>query len=160
MIKVLISDFSKVILFPNDDAYQGSLDELFKSAYGKTTHNFFDLYAINQELLDIYLTVKRKYKLQACIFTTGTVQKHPELRPFLQPVFDQIFSVTDLRIEKTDPNAYIVLARELRVKPSEILFIDDQEANFQAAVDAGVNGIHFQSNDQLKLSMKRYLSQA
>ena len=53
MIKVILSDFARVILFPKDKSYPGRLDELQAKLNNQSEgHNFFDYFELNQELLD------------------------------------------------------------------------------------------------------------
>lgn len=46
-------------------------------------------------------------------------------------------------VRKPDPQAYRLLLEQLSLPPSEVLFIDDQNANVVAAEKLGIQGIHF-----------------
>lgn len=153
MIKCLLSDFSQVILFPKDLSYAGSLNALFKEKSEQSDFSFFDLYSLNTPLLAYYQELKEEYGWEINIFTSGTVQNHPDLEPYLLPIFSHIFSVTDIRIEKTDPAAYQSILQKLGFQPEEAVFVDDSHRNIEAARQAGLHGIQYLSNDQLKHDM-------
>lgn len=146
--KVLLSDFSQVILFPKDLSYQGSLNDLFK-AEGHSV-SFFHLYTVNQELLDFYQQLKDKHGLRIVMFTTGTVQNNPEVQPLLTPVFEKIFTAATLPYTKKEAAAYTLIAQELGVDPAEVVFIDDSMSNIFAAREAGLTALQFRSTSQAK----------
>lgn len=52
-------------------------------------------------------------------------------------------------LRKPDHDIYIRALSMAGVKPKQCLFIDDQPANVQAAIDAGMNGLVFTSVEQL-----------
>lgn len=153
MIKCLLSDFSQVILFPKDLSYSGSLNALFKEKSEHSDFSFFDLYSLNTSLLAFYQELKEEHGLEINIFTTGTVQNHQDLESYLLPIFSHIFSVTDIQIEKTDPESYRFILQQLGFQPEEVLFVDDSLRNIEAARQAGLHGIQYLSNDQLKHDM-------
>ena len=157
MFKVLLSDFSQVILFPKNSTYFGSLNSLFDKKKDAAGFSFFDLYSLNNELLAFYKDLKKQHGLKLAIFTTGTVQNHPDLNPYLFPLFDQVFSAYEINRQKNDPESYSFLANELSVLPSEIIFIDDSMSNVRAAKEAGVEGIQFVSNEKIKSEVIKLL---
>jgi putative hydrolase of the HAD superfamily len=61
----------------------------------------------------------------------------------------QIFSA-DVRRIKPEPAVYEYSLDVLKVPASEVLFIDDREANVEQARAAGMRGIRFQSVNQLR----------
>jgi FMN phosphatase YigB (HAD superfamily) len=50
---------------------------------------------------------------------------------------------------KPDPKIFEIVLEELKSKPNETLFIDDNFEYVTAAGDLGITGIHFQNADQL-----------
>ena len=65
----------------------------------------------------------------------------------LKPTFDGYFSSAELGMPKSFPDAYKVIANKLNVNTNQLLFIDDQQANVQAASIAGVNAIRYTNNN-------------
>ena len=52
------------------------------------------------------------------------------------------------RIEKPDQRIYEIACERLGVRPSEVVFLDDLEANVAAARRLGMRAVLFQSNAQ------------
>ena len=158
MIKVLLSDFSNVILFPNDQTYTGSLNKLIaQKGRPQAEDVFWQMYRINTELLDFYSKIKESHQLKAYIYTTGTVQNHPALKKYLTRIFDDIFSVVDIKKVKTDPESFRFLANKLDVVPAEVVFIDDSQTNVEAAKASGIHAIQYESNEQVKKEIMKLL---
>jgi len=61
----------------------------------------------------------------------------------------QIFSA-DVRRIKPEPAIYEYSLDALKVRASELLFIDDRDANLEQARAAGMRGVRFQSVNQLR----------
>lgn len=109
----------------------------------------------NRPLLSFIATELKTYPTY--IFTSGSVstQAQAELGT---ATFTGIYTIRDIGKPKTDPQAYQVLASKLEVSASEIVFVDDQHKNIQAAQKTGVQGVNFQGTQAL-ISQLRYLHQ-
>lgn len=83
------------------------------------------------------------------MFTTEYIQEHPVLQSKLEGVFKNIFSGARLSLKKSDSQAYKTIAEKIGLKPEEILYIDDKQANLDVAKQAGLNVILFQTNEQV-----------
>lgn len=143
MIKVVVTDFSRVLLFPTDESYKQGLNALNNQLLDTNpNYDFKKYFKINEELLEYYASLE----LPVYIFTSETIQEHPAIKAELNNVFSRILSAKHLNVSKTDKNAYIIVARELKVQPSEILYIDDKFSNIQVADDAGCATILYKSN--------------
>lgn len=146
MVKAIITDFSRVLLFPKDRSYSGSLNGLHRELSQKTDYNILEHFELNMDLLRYYESLKNKVKLY--IFTSETIQDDPAFQSFIQPVFEGVYSAVKLNIKKKESDAYKVLAIELKINPNEILYIDDTEANNLAANEAGLKVILYKNNEQ------------
>lgn len=51
---------------------------------------------------------------------------------------------------KPDPEAFIEVAKHLEISPSELIFIDDQKRNVEAARQIGMNSLAFEGAKQLE----------
>ena len=131
MIKAIVSDFSRVLLFPKDKNYKDSLNALHKEVSQKSNYNAFDYFELNTELLNLYKSLKDKTPIY--IFTSGAIQDSPEFQPHLQPVFTGVLSAAKMNIDKKNPQAYKMVATQLNLPPDEILYIDDAPENITAA---------------------------
>lgn len=144
---ILLFDFSKVLLFPKDDTYTGSLNALYKEKSSEPHFNFFDYFKLNLKLLDYLKSHINVFELY--MFTSESIQNAPELQPFIKPLFKQIFSALDMKYSKKDSEAYSEIANVLRVRSGDITFVDDSIENIQAAESAGLKTILFISNEEL-----------
>ncbi|MBI2022816.1 HAD-IA family hydrolase [Candidatus Daviesbacteria bacterium] len=155
MITNLLFDFSRVILFPKDESYNGLLNDLYRKVRGENGL-FLDYFKFNTELLNYLGQFKDKYTLS--IFTTDIVQNDSEAQKIIKPIFRNVFSAKNLGISKKDSKGYLVIAEKLKVDPSEILFVDDGAANIAAAKTAGLRAIRYLSNEQLFNDLKSILA--
>lgn len=146
MIKAIVTDFSRVLLFPADDTYTGGLNALNnKLLESNPGYEFKKFFKVNDELLEYYASLD----LPIYMFTSETIQEHPAITDELSAVFSGVFSAKHLNISKTNESAYITVAHKLNVQPSEILYIDDNHNNIQAAARAGCETILYMSNADL-----------
>lgn len=145
MIKALVSDFSKVILFRKDDPTLGKLNEHHEGLQQKGDYDFWNHFTLNTELLDYYQ--KLSSNIDVYIFTSEYIQEHPPVMKKLKPKFKDIFSAIRLGVSKADPQAYIKLSGLINKSPGEILFIDDTLPNIQAANDAGLITVQYRDNE-------------
>jgi 2-haloacid dehalogenase len=76
------------------------------------------------------------------------------IHPFLAR-FDQILTSFDLGRLKADPGTFPVVLDALHRRADACLFVDDNPRNVEAARAAGIDGIVFQSADQLRRELAR-----
>ena len=69
--------------------------------------------------------------------------------PFLE-IFDDIVVSGEERVIKPDPRIFRILLERHGFAPRDAVFIDDVPANAAAASALGIQGIHFQSPEQLR----------
>jgi len=70
--------------------------------------------------------------------------------------FDQVFNSYHLGKGKRDPTLFSDIARSLRVKPSEIVFVDDNEGHIERARSHGLHGILFVDRAGLIAELERF----
>lgn len=151
MLKAILSDFSRTLLFPKDASYQESLNKLYSTVKETKDFNFFDHFTWNQELEDFYADLSLKMDISINIFTTETIQEDPALENILCRTFSNIFKVSDINgLKKDNPAAYIKICSLLDLKPEEVLFIDDSMVNIKAAEEAGLMVMQYTSVATLK----------
>jgi HAD superfamily hydrolase (TIGR01509 family) len=144
--KVLIVDFSRVLIFPVEDNVD-SLNKHHETLSKDPTYSLFDHFWLNHRLLDYLEKVSKA--MPVYIFTDGKLHELPEVLPHLKDMFTARHTAESLGLNKKQPASYIRLAAHIGVKPEEILFIDDKAANVTAAKQAGLNAIQFSSNKGL-----------
>jgi len=145
MVKALISDFSRVLLFSKDKNHKDSLNSLHRQLSTRPDYKLLDFFEVNHELLNYYRSLTGKVGLY--IFTSETIQDSPELQPFIKPVFKEIYSASKMGIDKKDPNAYKQIVSKLGLTPNEVIYIDDNENNIEAANKAGLQTVLYTDNE-------------
>lgn len=157
MITTILSDFSNVILHFNKPTLMGSLNGFYRELMNSgKSFNFYDYYAFNQPLLTYYKSLSDRYSLN--IFTMSHIQNDPQSKEVISEIFNHIYSAEDLGISKTDPSAYRLVAEKLGKNPEEIVFIDDQLKNVEAAQKAGMSAIQYKNVDDLKKKLDTMLN--
>ncbi|MBI2552813.1 HAD-IA family hydrolase [Candidatus Uhrbacteria bacterium] len=148
MLKAFVSDFSRVLLSPKDDSYTEGLNALHKKLSAGGDYDFWSYFRLNQDLLAFFKTIGEH--IDVYMFTTEYIQEHPALQPELSGVFRRVFSGARLGLKKNDAQSYRFIAKEIALKAGEILYMDDKQANLDAAKEAGMVVIHYQTNAQAK----------
>ena len=76
--------------------------------------------------------------------------------------FDPCLLSTEIGALKPDLKAYRLLLSELALSPEEVIFIDDKLENVEAAKKMGIDGIVFESSQQIRdeLSKRELLKRA
>ncbi|MBP9781923.1 HAD-IA family hydrolase [Candidatus Woesebacteria bacterium] len=148
MIKVLLFDLSNTVLFAKDKKYVGGLNALHNELQA-TIPNFvfLDHFELDLSLLSVLQSLQSSYVIS--LFTSETIQDAPAIKPTLETVFNPIISAKMIGYHKTDPQAYVYIARSLQVKPIEIFFVDDSVKNTQAAAQAGCKTHQYQNVESL-----------
>ena len=63
------------------------------------------------------------------------------------------------KIRKPDPEIYLKTCKKLALKPTECLFIDDQEKNVIGAKKAGLKSLQFTTEEETIRKIKDLLAQ-
>ena len=156
MINAYVFDLSRTLLFPKDKSYKGELNKLYKELINTHNFNFSDYFYLDEEILSYLEYLKRKCDLY--IFTSGTIQNAPEIKPRLHEIFKKIYSAEEMGLSKKDMNAYMKLSEKMKVKAYEIMYVDDSEVNIKAARSAGLNAILFTDFINLRKNLQKHLS--
>jgi HAD superfamily hydrolase (TIGR01509 family) len=145
MIQAIVTDFSRVLLFPVDETYQGGLNPLNNRLLAKDlNYDFWQYFKLNEELLEYY----KSLDLPVYIFTSETIQDHPAVKDMLSEAFKGVISAKNLGAQKTDPAAYSSMAKEIKVPAQDLIYIDDKQENIDAAQSAGCETVLYKSNEE------------
>ena len=147
MIKALLFDFSRTLLFPKDKTYQGEVNALYRKLAQAPGFDFLANFELNSEMMIFLGHLKGRYKL--AMFTSGTIQDAPEIKDVIAETFDEIFSAERMMITKDEQQSYKRIAGLLGLPAEEILFIDDLLKNIQAASIAGLAVFQYKDNESL-----------
>ena len=108
------------------------------------------------ETVEIFRTLKEANKYKFYALTNWSAETFPvalQRYDFLQ-WFDGIVMSGEERTRKPFAEIYQLLLTRFKVNPSEAIFIDDSIRNIKGAEAVGIEGIHFQSPEQLLITLK------
>ncbi len=153
-MKTIVFDFSRVLLFPKNQAYQGELNKLHADLSSKPNYKFLENFKFNEDLLNFL--EQQKDNIELYIFTTGVIQNTPEVRGRIKGIFRKIFTVADMGFNKESIEAFNGVIKEIGKKPEEITFVDDKVENIEPARKAGLKTIHYHNdNNRLIEDLKK-----
>lgn len=144
MIKILLFDFARVILFPKDVSYSGTLSDFYRKIT-QQKKSIFDYYKLNEDLLAELEKYKPDFQL-AILTSSEHLPFHPEILPMLKKTFEPIIFSGELEFPKYQPGCYQEAIKLLAVAPQEVIFVDDSHSNIEAATEVGLHTVHFLDN--------------
>ena len=145
-MQALIFDFSRVLVFPKDPNYDGSLNGLHSKLSSEPNYNILDHITPNQELLNFL--ENETGNIRKFIFTGGSIQSVPLLSKAIGHIFERIFTTEEVG-QKNEPGSYIKITGLTGLEPTSTFFTDNLEENIQAAHTAGLKTHHFQTTTKL-----------
>jgi len=118
------------------------LEKLFKKAYKKN-------FKLNKQLFKQALNLKKKgYKIAILSDQWHLSKKSLLIKAFIKN-FNPIIISCDVGVRKPDLKIYQFCLNKLKIKPSEAIFIDNQEWNLKPAKKLGMKTILYKSNEQV-----------
>jgi len=66
----------------------------------------------------------------------------------------------EVGMSKPDPRIYKLSCARLKVRPEEMIFLDDMEPNIAAARAVGIHGVHYRDNAQAITEIEALLTRA
>ncbi len=110
--------------------------------------------AIDKKMEDIILSLKQKYNIFAL---TNDVSEWIDFRINnfnLHKLFVSIISSSDIGLAKPDQKIYRYLIKELKLRPEEIIFVDNRIENTESASQLGIKIHHFKTRDNFLAWLK------
>jgi len=95
---------------------------------------------LDRPLLD-WFAAQRGPRLTGILSNSGPGARERERVHGFEAVTDDIVYSHEVGVAKPDPAAYALTTRRLGVEPHEVLFLDDVEANVQAARSSGWHAV-------------------
>lgn len=158
MIKAIVTDFGRVLLFPKDEGYTGLLNDLHEQLSARGDYDFWSYFRMDDELLRFYATLSKT--IDVYIFTSRHIQEYPPVAKRIAGVFKGVVSAARIGVDKKTPSAYVAMAKGIWLQPEEVMFIDDTEATIVAAKAAGmVTVFHESSEKTIREVQQRLVSQ-
>lgn len=95
---------------------------------------------INKKLLRLIKKLKKDYQL-ICLTDTHKIHFDANIKINFFKDFNKVFASHLQKIKKENKKAFKKVLRELKIKPKEALFIDDNKINIKNAKELGINTI-------------------
>ena len=146
MVKALVTDFGRVLLFAVDENYSGLLNDLHDTLVSEGDYDFWSYFKLNEDLLSFYKELSGEMDMY--VFTTGHIQEYPPVAERMVEVFQGVISAARLGVDKKTPDAYIEMAKQIGHAPEEIIFVDDTPEKIAAAKQAGMICVFYESSSQ------------
>ena len=112
---------------------------------------------VNQELLDLIRDLKDRYKIGLLSNAPDRLDHWLENHWQIKHFFDAIVYSAQVGIAKPDARVYHLILKQLKVLPSEAVFIDDFARNVEAALGLGMTAIRFTNTENLKEELRQYV---
>jgi epoxide hydrolase-like predicted phosphatase len=113
----------------------------------------------NEKFLSSIENWKKNYKIGLLSnVTPGLFEIY--FTPEEKKYFDDVVLSFQEKLVKPDPKIYELAARRLGVKPEECIFVDDSQANVDAATALGMLGVLFDDTEKVIKDIDRILSQS
>ena len=125
------------------------VEKLFVETYKKK-------FKRNNELFKIVEKIKKKGYKTAILSDQWHLSKEVVLSKKDENYFDEIVVSCDVGIRKPNPEIYELILKKLKLKPEEVLFIDNQTWNIIPANKMGMNTILFHSNKQTLRELEKF----
>jgi epoxide hydrolase-like predicted phosphatase len=121
---------------------------------GKWRQAFVSQLAINQELFDIIQKLKTKYKI--CLITNAP-DLHAKINKEngLYKPFKPLIISCEVGLVKPQRQIFDLAIKELKLKPEDCIFVDDEEKNIEIPKCLGFKVMHFTDNKQFCLELKQ-----
>jgi len=135
--------------FNDEEEAQNHVLELMKSHKGK--------YHLNNELIDTIKEFRNKgYK--TALLSNNSIELRNKLEDIgIINIFDEVIISAEVGFQKPEPKIFQILFDKLRVKPNEVVFIDDTPRSLGGAGDIGYIPVLFKDNESLKLELSNIL---
>ncbi len=130
------------------DTFQKELDIVL--ADSKSLEKYFD-----NNIIRMINSLRKSGVLLICLSNTENFI-YPFFQKYIIPLFDHHILSWQVGSRKPHPEIYQQIFKYIKCQPSEVLFIDDKEANIEGATAVGLSTIHFTNYSQLKREIKKY----
>lgn len=117
----------------------------------------FSLIKPNRPVFKLIPKLRRKYQVIVLSKNTRSQLQETKKRvPQMWRVVDEVVNTWEYRLPKASAQTIRFLSRRYHCQPTEMLFIDDQSVNIEAAAQAGARTIFYQNFDQFQKELQRY----
>lgn len=109
-------------------------------------HYFFDLFELNQELINYIRQSRARFKMGLCSNFSSLLRSLMINKWKIIDLFDVLVISSEVKLIKPDAPIYLLTLEKMALKPDEVIFVDDSEKNIAGANALGIRGILFKEN--------------
>jgi epoxide hydrolase-like predicted phosphatase len=112
---------------------------------------------VDQELVELIRDLKARYRIGLLSNAPDRLDHWLEHNWQIKHLFDAIVYSAQVGLAKPDPRVFRLILEQLKVLPSEAIFIDDFAGNVEAALALGMTALRFTNTGTLKEQLRQYL---
>tara|TARA_Y100000310_G_C20464904_1_gene707141 strand:- start:290 stop:895 length:606 start_codon:yes stop_codon:yes gene_type:complete len=116
--------------------------------------HYFNSYSINQDVLDLAIKLKENYQVLLLSNLNEEMGPNIEKKHNIREIFDPVIFSYEVKLMKPGEEIYKLTLNKINCKPEETVFIDDSQANIDAANKLGIKGIKFTTYENLIKDLK------
>lgn len=112
----------------------------------------------NQSVIEHIKSLRSQYKTAVLTNATAGSLERRFSPDELRELFDEQVISADIGYMKPEPEAYLITADRLEVRPEECVFVDDRSGFCDAARAVGMQAVHYRSFAQFKQDLEMILT--
>jgi HAD superfamily hydrolase (TIGR01509 family) len=116
-----------------------------------------DLSGLDRGVVQLITTLKQHYTIGMLTNVNAEFLQQFLDNYHIRDLFEVIVASSDTGYVKPQPEIFTLILRRLGMSPSEVIFIDDQARNVQAAERLGISSILFESAEQVEAELGQRL---
>ena len=115
----------------------------------------YSFFKLNKEILPFVKEIKKKVKVLLLSKNTRSQFADAEKLTGFRKYYKNVINTWELGLPKANKKTYYYIMKKFRVKPEEIILIDDQENNLVEAKKLGIHTFFYQGLGKLKKEIKK-----
>src|SRR3989339_1692392 len=116
------------------------------------------LISINRPVFQLAKRLRKKYATLMLSKNTRSQMVACKKRfPHVWQSFDLVLNTWEFKLTKTSPETFRIICKKFKVKPTEIVFIDDQKVNLLQAKKLGIKTIYYRNFKQFKKELGTFV---
>lgn len=123
---------------------------------GQFERDFFSGDQLDTEIVE-FIRKRRNHGQRTALLSNDSVALAAKLKTLgIWELFDTVAISAEIGVMKPDPAAYQHVLDRLHCRPEQAVFIDDMQANVDAAINLGMIGIHYTPDIHLDRTLSPY----
>ena len=102
----------------------------------------------NTELIEYARQLRPRYRTGILSNSFVGAREREQAAYGFEDLVDEIVYSHEVGMSKPDPGIYALVCARLKVRPQEMVFVDDTEMCVTGARDSGIHAVHYRNNNQ------------